>query len=83
MEGKGIRQICALKGMPAMSTVFKWLNDGHPKFSVHYTRAREIQAELYADEIVHIADTEPDANEAQWLHSTVQSHLSLSPQSGT
>jgi hypothetical protein len=32
----------------------------HPEFQEGYVRAREIQADILADEIIEIADTEPD-----------------------
>ena len=47
--------------MPAESTVYKWLAEGGA-FSERYARAREQQADLYADEIIEIADAcEPEA----------------------
>ena len=49
--------------MPAESTIYLWLLD-NPEFSEKYARAREIQAEVYADEIIHISDeVKPDAAE--------------------
>lgn len=51
-------------GMPSRPTVTGWiLNDDG--FSANYTRAREAQADFYADEIADIADTETDANKAR------------------
>jgi hypothetical protein len=41
--------------MPHKSTVFRWL-DLHTEFRDQYARAREIQAELMADELLSIAD---------------------------
>jgi len=41
--------------MPSRSTVLRWLTV-HPEFRVQYTLARQLQAELRADEIVDIAD---------------------------
>lgn len=50
--------------MPARQTVYQWLmNDA--SFSDNYTRAREAQADYYADEIADIADTETDPNKAR------------------
>lgn len=63
-EGKSIRKICQGKGMPTLSTIFKWL-DEKPAFSEQYARARAIQAEVHADEIVDIADTESDPAKAR------------------
>ncbi len=56
-EGESLRKICKDANVPAMSTVLAWLFDGgHDEFSEQYARAREAQAEFYADEIVDIAD---------------------------
>lgn len=54
-EGESVRKICQDDAMPAMSTIFKWLND-HKTFSEQYARAREAQADKMADEILEIAD---------------------------
>lgn len=53
--GESLRSICRDESTPAMSTVFKWLNENQV-FSDQYARAREEQAETLADEIVDIAD---------------------------
>ena len=56
IEGWSLRRICREEDQPGLSTVTNWLaTPGHP-FLEHYTRAREIQAELNADEIIDIAD---------------------------
>ncbi|MBA4220177.1 MAG: terminase small subunit protein [Methylobacterium sp.] len=54
-DGHSLRSICADEGMPATSTVFKWLNENKP-FSDQYARAREAQADALFDEILEIAD---------------------------
>lgn len=41
--------------MPSKTSVFRWLND-QPSFRDQYARAREAQAEHWADEILEIAD---------------------------
>ena len=55
-EGIGLRKICQEPGMPNAATVFRWLAD-NKEFCDLYARAREIQAELLADDIVAVADT--------------------------
>lgn len=61
-EGQSLRKICALDTMPRVSAVMNWLAKGAAKtkpydaFLEQYTHAREAQAELYADEIIDIAD---------------------------
>jgi hypothetical protein len=63
-DGKSLRAICAADDMPSVETVRVWLiEDG--EFSVQYARAREEQADYYADEIIDIADAAKDANLAR------------------
>lgn len=64
MEGESLRGICAKPGMPTRSTVFLWLTKNE-SFSDQYARAREAQADTYADECIYIADTETDAHIAR------------------
>ena len=64
VNGSSLRTICSAPDMPAISTVMKWLND-YPDFSEQYARARELQQDTYADEIIHIADNEPDTMKAR------------------
>lgn len=56
-DGESLRAICKDDDMPARSTVFRWLSleEG---FSDLYARAKEEAAELFAEEIVEIADEE-------------------------
>jgi hypothetical protein len=58
-DSKSVREICALSEMPAKSTIFKWLRE-QPAFSDQYARAREFQAEGFADELIEIADDTSD-----------------------
>ena len=63
-EGKSLRSICDADDMPSAETIRVWLiEDG--EFSAQYARAREEQADFYADEIIDIADTAKDANLAR------------------
>lgn len=55
IAGESLRAICDSAGMPNKSTVFRWL-DRHTEFRDQYARAREIQAEMMADELLSIAD---------------------------
>jgi len=78
MTGKSLREICAMEGMPGASTVYVWLGQ-YREFSDMYARAREVQADVLADEIIEIADTEPDPNRARvmidarkWLASKLR-----------
>lgn len=56
MTGESLRSICKRHGMPAMSTVTLWLAK-HEEFSAQYARAREVQAEVLAEDIIMLADT--------------------------
>lgn len=63
-DGESLRRICEDPGMPSRETVRKALRDD-PEFVVQYARAREEQAETYADETIEIADTEGDPQRAR------------------
>ena len=58
-EGESLREIVKDVGMPDRSTVYDWLLR-HPVFADQYTRAREEQADTLADEIIAIADEQPE-----------------------
>ena len=58
-SGESLRSICAADDMPAQSSVFLWLQK-HSEFSEQYARAREAQMELWAGQIVEIADETND-----------------------
>ena len=53
-----------MSGMPGRQTVYQWFNL-HPDFKDMYARAREERADLLADEVITIADTEEDPNKAR------------------
>ena len=57
-EGASLRQIAAMDGMPAMSTIMSWLDGRQPAFVEQYARAREAQADKMAEDILAIADEE-------------------------
>lgn len=63
-QGKSLRSICSCKDMPAAQIVLGW-RDEDPAFYEQYARAREAQADYYADEITEIADKATDANLAR------------------
>ena len=62
--GESLKSICDDDDMPAQSQVYVWLQR-HPEFQESYARAREEQAETHADEIVEIADEQPDLIEVK------------------
>lgn len=54
-DGESLRAICQDEDMPSKATVFRWLGK-HKEFQDQYARAREEQAESFADEMVAISD---------------------------
>lgn len=54
-QGYSMRTVCSKEGMPAMSTVFKWLRE-NKEFSEQYTRATEERTEAMSEDILDIAD---------------------------
>lgn len=54
-DGESLRSICASDSMPHRNTVMVWLGE-REHFQGQYARAREMQADLYAAEVVEIAD---------------------------
>jgi hypothetical protein len=55
-QGKSLRTIAEMEGMPHQATIMAWLDGSHPDFSEQYARAREAQADKLAEEILAIAD---------------------------
>src|SRR6185437_13189742 len=58
IAGRSLRSICNEDWCPSITTVCNWLvaTERNSPFLAQYARARESQAELLADEIVHLAD---------------------------
>ena len=57
--GESLRKICLSEDLPTPQGVRKWLNaDKDGELVAQYARAREEQADHYADEIITIADNE-------------------------
>lgn len=54
-DGESLRSICLDGAMPDKKSVLKWLAL-YPDFAVQYARAREAQADAFADELTEIAD---------------------------
>ena len=55
-DGKSIRAVCKLAGMPSKATVFRWIRD-IPEFAKMYEIATDERADTLIDEIVEIADS--------------------------
>jgi hypothetical protein len=57
MEGKSLRQIEALEGMPSARTVYRWLAiPSNAAFRQQYAYAREAQADIMGEDLLDIAD---------------------------
>lgn len=54
-HGESVRKIVLDAHMPGQATVYEWLI-AHKEFAEQYARAREDQADFYAEEIIQIAD---------------------------
>lgn len=55
-EGETLRSICCDEHMPRRSTISAWVATNREGFSDRYARARDMQIEYWADEIIEIAD---------------------------
>lgn len=55
-DGKSLREVCRMDGMPPESTVRLWALDDREGFAAQYARAREIGYYAMADDLLEIAD---------------------------
>jgi hypothetical protein len=69
--GESLRKICESEEMPCQTAVFQWLKK-NDDFAQQYARAREAQADYWADEIVDIADDKSDDFKLQNGQETFQ-----------
>jgi hypothetical protein len=63
-DGKSVREICELKGMPARCTFREWCNRT-PELKAQYDAAYREGEKAIFDDIVYIADTDPDPRRAK------------------
>jgi len=64
-DGRPLNRVCREEDWcPSEYTVYNWL-DKQPQFAKQYARAREQQQEVFAAEVISIADTEPDPARAR------------------
>ena len=54
--GESLKSVCRDPEMPGEATVIRWLAQNEP-FRAQYVRAREQQAEHWADELIDLADS--------------------------
>jgi hypothetical protein len=58
-QGESLVNICKDEKFPCRATVMRWLQlDKHEGFLDSYARAREAQADFYAEQIIEISDEE-------------------------
>jgi hypothetical protein len=55
--GESLLSICKDDNMPARSVVHEWIVENRQGFADRYARARDVQADTLADEILQIANT--------------------------
>jgi hypothetical protein len=72
-EGESLRKICEDDEMPDRVTIYRWLA-ADPDFCSQYTRAREDQADTLADEIIAIADEQPEVIAVLDRHGALIEH---------
>lgn len=53
--GYSMRTVCKKEGMPAMSSVFKWLRE-NKEFSEQYEKAKQESTDAMAEDLLDIAD---------------------------
>lgn len=54
-QGKSMRTVTKMEGMPAMSTLWRWMR-AHEDFRLQYVKAKQEAADALAEEILDIAD---------------------------
>ena len=63
-SGKHLHMICKEDWAPGERTVYQWL-DKNPAFAQMYAHARARQQEVFAAQVIEIADTEADSAKAR------------------
>lgn len=56
-SGKTLADICRGKGMPARTTFLAWVTKDRGGLADRYARARAMQLDCWADDIIQLADT--------------------------
>jgi hypothetical protein len=63
-SGESLRRVCETSGFPSVGVFLEWCaTDAH--IAEQYARARDTQADHYADDLIEIADTEEDPQRAK------------------
>jgi hypothetical protein len=69
MDGLSLRTICKNENLPTFQTVCNWLAKDQTFFE-QYARARALQSEIMADEIIEIADDASNDTKTIWKGDT-------------
>lgn len=72
IDGLTLRQIETVEGMPTKTTICRWLAS-NSEFSDQYARAKEIQTEIMADELLEIADDSSN----DWMEREIKGGLTV------
>lgn len=63
-EGKSLRAISEMPGMPSRPTVYMWIDQDTDGFADRYARARDTGLDAVADEVLAIADAPVPSTES-------------------
>lgn len=86
-HGKPLREYCRIEGNPAFRTVYDWL-DKDKEFAARFAQARDVGADVIAEEALEIIDTFPveavsdsgsrlDSAHVAWLKNRAEMRLKL------
>lgn len=86
-EGKTLREFCRQPGMPSYRQVYRWMDDDDG-FLSRFMRARDIGADVIAEEALHIINEEAemivgdgsarrDSAHVAWLRNRAEFRLKL------
>ncbi len=74
-NGEALTKICLNPDFPSYSVFVKWVYD-NPEWFEKYSRARQLQADYYADDTVRIADDVQDTKRARNMMDARRWHAS-------
>ncbi len=86
-QGQPLREYCRIEGNPAFRTVYDWL-DKDKEFAARFAQARDVGADVIAEEALSIIDTFPleavsdsgsrlDSAHVAWLKNRAEMRLKL------
>lgn len=55
-DGETLSQVCRSEHIPPRTTIMGWILDDREGFSVRYARAKDMQIEYWADELLDVSD---------------------------